>query len=247
MKKKAAKNVKWIKPLCFTLGAFLLTFLLIYTNLFYSWDKLAADRLCQTGAVPDERIFIVAIDDKTLEKYGPMNQWSRDIYRQVVEVLNQDPDTAPAVINFDIMYIEETDATVDTAFAKACAQAGNVVTAMNLQFREQPQYDENGKLFYNQFYINEVDYPFAALKKETAYGFANCVVDQDGYVRRAMLKAGYGDETIYSLAARTYLTYTERTGQEPVLPVLDKDFVYMTEVSMKFKMHFIKGAGFHYE
>ena len=48
--------------------AFILTFVLLYTNLFYTWDKILSDAVCQTGDVPDNRIFIVAIDDKTLEK-----------------------------------------------------------------------------------------------------------------------------------------------------------------------------------
>ena len=99
--------------------AFLLTFILLYTNVFYTWDKILADAVCQTGDTLDSRIFIVAIDDKTLQEYGPMNQWGRDISKQVVEVLNQDTVKRPAVIAFDIMYLEETDEAEDQEFANA--------------------------------------------------------------------------------------------------------------------------------
>ena len=53
--------------------AFVLTFILLYTNVFFSWDKILADAVYQTGGTPDNRIFIVAIDDKTLQEYGQFN------------------------------------------------------------------------------------------------------------------------------------------------------------------------------
>jgi len=198
--------------------AFLLTFILLYTNVFYTWDKILSDTLCQTGTVPDSRIFILAIDDKTLQEYGPMAQWGRDISTQVVEKLNENPEAKPAVITFDIMYIESTDESVDKAFADTCAEAGNVVTAFNVQFKEQPEMDESGKIHFNPFYINEVDYPFEALKNSAGYGFANTIVDEDGYVRRFMTSVEYNGETLYGLATQTYIKYMESQGKTPALP-----------------------------
>lgn len=198
--------------------AFVLTFVLLYTNVFYTWDKILSDAVCQTGDVPDSRIYIVAIDDKTLQEYGPMNQWSRDISRQVVEVLNQDETKRPAVITFDIMYLENTDEAVDQAFADACAEAGNVVTAFNIQFKEQPEMDESGKVTFNKFYIDEVDLPIAPLQESTAYGYANTIVDEDGYVRRFMPEITQEGVTYHSLATQTYIKYMESQGKAPALP-----------------------------
>ena len=198
--------------------AFILTFVLLYTNVFYTWDKILSDAVCQTGDVPDSRIFIVAIDDKTLQEYGPMNQWSRDISKQVVEVLNQDETKRPAVITFDIMYLEHTDEAIDQAFADTCASAGNVITAFNIQFKEQPEMDENGKVTFNPFYIDEMDYPIDALKESADYGYANTIVDEDGYVRRFMSSADYNGETYFSLATQTYINYMESQGKAPALP-----------------------------
>ena len=175
-----------MKQVLISFGAGVLTFIFLFTNLFYGWDKLVSDTLCQTGEVADSRIFIVAIDDKTLEKYGPMNQWSREIFSQVVQALNKDAQKKPAVIAFDIMYIEETDEAVDAEFAKTCVEAGNVVTAFNLQFKPQPETNENGGVFINQFHIDEVDLPMEVLRESVTYGYANTVVDEDGYVRRFM-------------------------------------------------------------
>ena len=204
--------------------AFLLTFILLYTNIFYTWDKILADTVCQTGDTPDKRIFIVAIDDKTLQEYGPMNQWSRDISKQLVEVLNQDPAKRPAVIAFDIMYLEEADETVDQAFAEVCKVAGNVVTAYNIQFKEMPEMDEHGKVKFNSFYIQEVDYPFPALKESVSYGYANTVVDKDGYVRHFMPVVTEKNGTTHmSLATQTYVQYMESQGKAPAIPFSKND------------------------
>ena len=198
--------------------AFVLTFILLYANVFYTWDKILADAVYQTGDTPDNRIFIVAIDDKTLQEYGPMNQWSRDISKQVVETLNQDATKRPAVIAFDIMYIESTDEAVDQAFADACKQAGNVLTAYNIQFKEQPEMDKNGKITFNPFYVDEVDYPYTELKESAYYGFANTIVDEDGYVRRFMTSLEHEGETHFGLATQTYIRYMEANGKVPALP-----------------------------
>ncbi|MBR2046766.1 MAG: adenylate/guanylate cyclase domain-containing protein [Agathobacter sp.] len=203
--------------------AFALTFILLYTNIFFTWDKILSDTVCQTGDVPDSRIFIVAIDDKTLQEYGPMNQWSRDISRQVVETLNQDETKRPAIITFDIMYLENTDEAVDQAFADACAKAGNVVTAYNLQFKEQPEMDEKGKVTFNQFYIDEVDYPIDALKESADYGYANTIVDEDGYVRRFMPVISQDGKEYFSLATQTYIKYMESQGKAPAIPFSKND------------------------
>ena len=204
--------------------AFLLTFILLYTNVFYTWDKILADAVCQTGDTLDSRIFIVAIDDKTLQEYGPMNQWGRDISKQVVEVLNQDAAKRPTVIAFDIMYLEETDKEVDQAFAGACKEAGNVVTAYNIQFREMYEMDANGKMKFNSFHIEEVDYPFTALKESVAYGYANTIVDKDGYVRHFMPVVTEKNGTSHiSFATQIYVQYMESQGKVPAIPYSEND------------------------
>ena len=194
------------------------TFLAIYTDVFYTWDKIVSDELCQTGDIPDSRIFILAIDDKTLQEYGAMNQWSRDISTAVVETLNQSETVRPAVIAFDIMYIEQTEEKADAEFAVACANAGNVVTAFNFQFKEMPERNEQGDIIFNKFYIEEADFPFEELKEAADYGYANTVVDTDGYVRRFKIATEYDGELYYSLATQTYLKYTDAMGMKAELP-----------------------------
>ncbi len=207
-----------VRQILLSLAAGVLTFIVLFSNIFYSWDKLTLDALCQTGEVADHRIFILAIDDKTLQEYGPMNQWSREISSQVVKTLNQNEQKKPAVITFDVMYIEDTVEEIDEEFAKTCAEAGNVITAFNLQFRVLPETDEYGRVRFNQFYIDEVDYPMEALRESADYGYANTIVDDDGYVRRFMPEITQDGVTHQSLATRTYVKYMESQGMTPVIP-----------------------------
>ncbi len=216
-------NKDRLRQTILSLVAGVLTFLFLFSNIFYSWDKLVLDALCQTGEVADNRIFILAIDDKTLQEYGPMNQWSREISSQVVKTLNQNEQKKPAVITFDIMYIEDTVEAVDEEFAKTCAEAGNVITAYNLQFKVQPETDESGNVSFNQFYIDEVDYPIEALRESADYGYANTIVDEDGYVRRFMPEISQDGVTYQSLATRTYVKYMESQGMTPVIPSSESD------------------------
>ena len=166
----------------------------------------------------------MAIDDKTLQEYGAMNQWGRDISSNVVKTLNQDETLRPAVIAFDIMYIEQTVKEIDDEFAKTCAEAGNVITAFNFQFKEQPEMDEKGKIHFNQFYVDEADFPVTKLKEAAAYGYANTGVDSDGYVRRFKIATEYEGELYYSLATQTYLNYVEAMGMKAELPIVGEDY-----------------------
>jgi len=56
------------------------------------------------------------------------------------------------------------------------------------------------------------------LKESADYGYANTIVDEDGYVRRFMSTIDYNGETYYSLATKTYINYMESQGMAPALP-----------------------------
>ena len=79
----------------------IITFLLCYTDVFYSLDSLYKDKLYQQPRVVDSTIKIIAIDEKTLEALGPFGTWPRSTYAEVLDVLGD----YPAVIGFDIMLL----------------------------------------------------------------------------------------------------------------------------------------------
>lgn len=219
------------------LTAFLIaavTGLLVWIRVGYSVDVMVSDALCQRSSVANKNIYVIAIDDKTLEQYGSITSWSRALSADLVQLLNQDVQTKPAVIVFDVIFSEKGDPDGDAAFAQACAEAGNVVTAMSYRFKEQPEYDQNGKMTLNQYHIDGVIMPYEALRESSNQGYANTLVGADGYVRRAM--AYIDDEQggrNYSLASQAYKRYQESRGEAVEWPTLDENNQYLFSYSGK--------------
>ena len=181
-------------------------------------DMGISDRLNQRETVTNKKIYIIGIDDRTLERYGPVNTWSRDIPAKLVSVLNENPDARPAVIGFDVIYSENVNEQADDYFAKVCGESGNVVAAMSFSFKEQPERGKDGRITYNPYYVDHVIEPYESLKNQVMCGFANTFVDADGYVRQAMAYLDYEGERMYSLSSRMYLAYQGSRGEVAVLP-----------------------------
>lgn len=182
------------------------------------WDMGISDRLNQRESVTNKKIYIIGIDDKTLEQYGPVNTWSRDIPAKLVEMLNADASAKPAVIGFDVIYSEEADEAADNHFAKACKTAGNVVVARSFSFKEMPETDESGKVTYNPYHVDYVIEPYQSLRDSAVSGYANTTVDADGYVRQAMAYIDYEGERAYSLSSQIYKMYQESQGKDAPFP-----------------------------
>ena len=125
------KNHAIIKKAAVAVAIFAVAFLISFSQAFYDLDRMLSDPLMQSGASPSGSIKIIAIDEKTLQKYGNVSDWTRDHYAGLVSLLNADPAKAPSVVVFDMMFVSEKDAVTDAAFAQACEQAGNVITAIN--------------------------------------------------------------------------------------------------------------------
>ena len=197
-----------------------LSFVLVYSQVLYSFDKLISDPLFQTPSAPNHSIKIIAIDEKTVAAYGEYTDWNRDIPAELVELLSKDSNKAPSVIAFDIIYTSERDEASDRRFAAACKSAGNVITAVNLVYRTGVSLS-GGELTVDENNISMVEYPYEGLREAVGYGFANTYIDKDQFVRQAGLKADHSGETIYSFPASVYLKYCDAKGIAPVLPKTD--------------------------
>lgn len=84
----------------FTMGAAL--------GLFYEADNWLSDRLYQERRGTDERIAIVGIDQRALQKLGPFGTWDRSVLARAVSYLNQSEDVRPAVIGLDVLFAGES-------------------------------------------------------------------------------------------------------------------------------------------
>lgn len=213
MKEKAGLILKMIV-------AAILSFILCYSQVLYSFDKIAADKIYQTPSTTDNRIKIVTIDERTIQAYGNVSEWSREISAQLVEMLSQDEENAPAVIGFDIMYVSDGDEAGDLRFAEACKQAGNVITAVNVVTKDKLTLQEDGSLALDNLHIELIEYPYESLKEVTEYAFANTTQDQDGYIRYALWNMENGNENLPSLSAKVYEKYCLDHGIEVNQPDL---------------------------
>lgn len=189
-----------------------------YFQALQMWDAVVSDTLNQKESVTNKNIYIIGIDDKTLEQYGPVNTWSRELPARLVEILNENKEKRPAVIGFDVIYSENTEAEVDNYFAKVCRENNNVVAAMSFVFKEQPKIDENGKTVYSPYSVDYTILPYQSLQEGVELGYVNTQVEKDGYVRQAMAYLDYNGGRAYSFATQIYRQYQKFRGEEAVLP-----------------------------
>ena len=202
---------------------FALVFVIAFLQVLYRFDRIFSDPLYQTGSDPSSRIKIIAIDEKTIEKYGNVSEWSREIHAQLVRTLGASESGGPDVIVFDIMFVSPKESAGDDAFAEACAEAGNVITAVNVVQRQEISL-ENGALSVDNDHVAMVEYPYEALKNSSEYGFANTYMDSDGFIRYSRTDLEYGEEKIESLSMKAYKAYAEANGIAPALPKTENGF-----------------------
>ena len=217
-KEESRSGILWV------ILIFALMFVLSFSRILYSFDKLITDPLYQRPSVPDNRIRILAIDEKTQDLYGEYADWQRGIYADLLDKLYADPDQAPAVVGFDIIFASERSPEEDMRFAKS-AEGRNVVTAVNLQYRDEVAL-EGGKLMVERDAVSGVVYPYDALRQNVTYGFANTYLDQDQFVRFAGLTADYKGETLPSLSLAVYRAYAKTAGEEIKLPETDEEGLF---------------------
>ncbi len=211
-------NARKLRTLAIGAGVFFLSALVCYFWAAGMWDMGVSDLLNQKESVTNKKIYIIGIDDKTLEEYGPVASWSRDIPARLVEILNGEEGAKPAVIGFDVIYSEKGDEEGDARFARACKEAGNVVSALSFSFKEMPERDERGRTVYNPYHVDYVIATYGELRDSVKPGFANTTVDRDGYVRQAMAYLDYEGERVYSLACQVYRCFEESQGRDARFP-----------------------------
>ncbi len=195
----------------------LLSFLLVLSQSLYSFDRLFSDPLYQSGSIPGTQIKIIAIDEKTIQAYGDVSTWSREIPAKLVQTLYADAQNAPAVTVFDMLYVSAKDEGGDLAFAQACSEAGNVVTALNAVHKQEISLID-GTLSVDSEHILMMESPYSALKDATKSGFANAYMDRDGALRYAKLQLEDQGVIVDSLALAAYRVYAENTNATVTLP-----------------------------
>lgn len=196
---------------------FVITFLTSFYDVFYSFDSLLRDKLYQMPRGINNKIKIISIDDETLQKIGPFGTWSRSVYADVINAL----EDYPSVVTLDIMVFGDMDNDGDDALRQACLEHSNVIAGSYITYDSVIKTDENNKAYIDNFHIRSVEEPI--ISDCTATGFVNATADDDGIVRSAFISENYDGKTIYSLAAQSYFLYCEKNGTAPVIPKLDSN------------------------
>ncbi len=214
----------------FTSSAAVLLFLvLLFSDCLYYADMLICDGLYRKTENQSREIKIIAIDEKTEQAYGKYSDWSREKSAELTELLFADPDTAPAVLAFDIMFVGDSDPLIDQRLAAACEKAGSVVCASNLIYKGAFEVGSDGKTYYNASAIEREEKPYALLAEVTRSGFANTCISEDNIVRYAQFYADGNGERFYSFAYTAYIAYAEKMGmkiKEPVTKNGQSSFFY---------------------
>ncbi len=197
--------------------AFAVTFIVGFSDILYSFDSLLRDKLYQQPRGINNKIKIVAIDDRTLQELGPLNTWDRTIYADTINALGD----YPAVIGLDVMIFGETDEASDNVLKEACENSGKVVAGSYINYTSVYKTTEDGKPYIDHFNIDEIEQP--VIKDYAITGFVNSTADEDGIVRSAFVTTDFNDETYGSFAHEIYSLYCKNTGNAMNTPELDKN------------------------
>ena len=128
------KKKKFKKSTLIYVGLLILVMVFQGLGLFQAQEFDAEDSRYQKGGWINPNIFVIGIDEDTLNSYGKWETWSRDKMADMANLLTEDPKTAPAVIAIDVGYFGETGSDADQKLVDAVKHAGNVVLTETATF-----------------------------------------------------------------------------------------------------------------
>lgn len=228
---------------------------LSYTRVFFRADEALTNALYKYNPLErgDKRITIITIDEETKALYGDNNEWSREKYADLVDILSAD---GAAVIGLDVNLSGEKDKAGDDALVTACEKAGNVVVPMNASFRQFDVENDQEELKRDEEFEGmevslesgssefktpapvapdeimgqmevHIEYPYADLCDVVSMGVVNALQQSvDGTIRNAALSVRYIGEEYDAFAVSVYKIFQEANGEEFKLPKLDEEGMF---------------------
>ena len=151
-------------------------------------DLAVGDFLYQRPGFISGEIVLITVDDAALERLGPQQGWSREVYARAIEALNADPGRRPAAIGLDVLFTGETDPEADAYLAAAAAKYGNVAAASSARFGTAGPGAGDGSAASGDSFSGLGYYrPYEALAASVRVGHVNAMLDRDGRVRQQIL------------------------------------------------------------
>ena len=210
---------KKLQILAETLLVGLLVFILTVTNVFRFFDNMAKDSLYQIPRGIDSKIKIIGIDEKTMAELGPIQTWSRSFYANLLRKLNEQAESKPLLVGFDVLFSGNVDAG-DDDFTAAAAESGNVVIVDHLIYGRKLTTNEDG---FASYPVESIEEPFESLSSVCNKGYSNVSQDSDGTVRRIIPSEAYEGSEQKMFSNILYEEYCNRKGITPNAVPVDKN------------------------
>lgn len=183
-----------IFSLIFALLVLILSLVSNVWNPFTGLDNNIQDMMYQGKSTASKEIYIVGIDDETIEKYDSYNPIE---YREYfADILNNwaDKDCIPASIGFDVIFNKAYGCDSVDIKLRDAMKKHNVVLGVNGMSRDKAPYG-----------LSETIYDGAK-----SIGYVDAITDDDEAIRRVYLKG----ENYNSLAYSIYEMYADKTNKE---------------------------------
>ena len=210
---------KKLQILAETLLVGFLVFILTVTNVFRFFDNMAKDSLYQIPRGIDSKIKIIGIDEKTMAELGPIQTWSRSFYADLLRKLNEQAESKPLLVGFDVLFSGNVDAG-DDDFTAAAAESGNVVIVDHLIYGRKLTTNEDG---FASYPVESIEEPFESLSSVCNMGYSNVSQDSDGTVRRIIPSEVYEGSEQKMFSNILYEEYCKRKGITPNAVPVDKN------------------------
>jgi adenylate cyclase len=216
--KKGKRTRATIRNLLVLLPIFLVLVVLFKLGILYSADARLSDSMYQESIATDGEVVLVNIDSPALNELGNL-PWSREVYADLIDALNADPEARPAAIALDVVFAGYSgNDYADQRLLEACKNGGNVVLAGDAIFGSQ-LVDEGEDFHIDEDAVLGWDEPFPELKEVVRLGHINAVYDTDGTIRHmrqyVQVEGDEGLKTYQIFAREIYEQYCESLGIEP--------------------------------
>lgn len=161
----------------------------------------SSDAVFQNPGLVHPDIFVIGIDEQALARFGPFQQWPRDLMAEAINIMNR-YDARPAVIGIDIMYTEQGLASEsDDALVEAARAGGNIVVASAVEIGINPAIGIEPVPIGLQL-------PFPRLLPYVEHGLVNAIFDRDGVIRNAPLHKIFEGKLLYSFPVAIAAMFT---------------------------------------
>ena len=183
-----------IFSLVFMLLALMLSSLSNTWKPFEGLDNKITDSIFQKRREAEKNIYIVGIDEETIEKYDAYNPIE---YRKYfADILNMwaDNNCTPAAIGFDVIFNKTYGCDLVDIELRDAMKRHNVILGVNGMSRSDAPYGLSNTIY----------------EGAKSIGFVDAITDNDEAIRRTYLKGDNYDSLAYSI----YSMYGANTGKE---------------------------------